>query len=145
MRRILIIDDDPSVRHAAQLLLECKGFEVVAAESGRSGLAAARTKSFAAVIVDIFMPEMDGLETIKGLRANDPNLRIIAVSGALVNGPAGPPDFLAMARKLWGVRTLHKPFRPSDLLQAVGDVLAVAAPQNPVLRDTPQAERGALA
>ena len=145
MRRILIIDDDPSVRHATQLLLESEGFEVVAAESGRSGLAAVRTKSFAAVIVDIFMPEMDGLETIKGLRANDPNLRIIAVSGALVNGPAGPPDFLAMARKLWGVRTLHKPFRPSDLLQAIGDVLAVPASQNPELQDTPQAERGALA
>ena len=127
--RILVIDDDPAVRHATQLLLECEGFEVAVAGDGRSGLAAVRSKSFAVVIVDIFMPEMDGLETIKALRANDSNLRIIAISGAL--GPSGTPDFLAMATKLWGVRTLNKPFRPSDLMRTIGEVLA----------DTPDSEK----
>jgi CheY-like chemotaxis protein len=145
MRRILVIDDDPYVRHATQMLLECEGFDVVVADNGRSGLAAAGSRSFAAVIVDIFMPEMDGLETIKGLRANDPNLRIIAVSGALASGPSGTPDFLDMARKLWGIKTLHKPFRPTDLLQAIGDGLATPAPENPVRQDPPQTERGTLA
>jgi two-component system, response regulator, stage 0 sporulation protein F len=144
--RILVIDDDPAVRHATQLLLECEGFEVIVAQDGRSGLAATRSKSFAAVIVDIFMPEMDGLETIKALRANDPNLRIIAISGAL--GPSGTPDFLAMATKLWGVKTLNKPFRPRDLIRTIGEAIAdapehSAAHEQNQERDVPR--RGATA
>jgi CheY-like chemotaxis protein len=135
MNRILVIDDDPSVRHATQLLLECEGFEVVVTAGGRSGVAAARSQSFAAVIVDIYMPDMDGLETIKHLRANNPGLRIIAISGALAGGSSEAPDFLNMATKLWGVKTLHKPFRPSDLMQTIQDVLATPHPENPALQD----------
>jgi CheY-like chemotaxis protein len=148
MKRILIIDDDQSVRHATQLLLECEGFDVTTAESGRAGLLAARAKSFAAVIVDIYMPDMDGLETIKQLRANDPGVRIVAVSGALASGSAGTPDFLSAATKLFGIQTLHKPFRPNDLLQAIGGAPVARPSAIPAPRDArdapPQAEQGAL-
>jgi CheY-like chemotaxis protein len=145
MGRILVIDDDRSVRHATQLLLECEGFEVVVAESGRSGLAAARSGSFAVAIVDIYMPEMDGLQTITALRAIDPSLRIVAVSGALASAPSDTPDFLNVTTKLGGIKTLHKPFRPSDLLQCIADALASPAPENPTIQDIPLAEPGASA
>jgi CheY-like chemotaxis protein len=124
MSRILIIDDDPAVRQATQLLLECEGFDVVATGDGRSGVATARAECFDAVIVDIFMPEMDGLETIKALRASNAQLQIIAVSGALTGGPSGAPDFLNMATKLWNIKTLHKPFRPSDLMRTIREAVA---------------------
>jgi DNA-binding response OmpR family regulator len=148
MKQILIIDDDPSVRHATQLLLECEGFEVTTADSGRAGLLAARAKSFAAAIVDIYMPDMDGLQTIKELRANDPAVRIIAVSGALASGSGGTPDFLSATTKLFGIETLHKPFRPNDLLRAIRGGSVARASDIPALEDArdtpPQAEQGAL-
>jgi CheY-like chemotaxis protein len=144
MSRILIIDDDPAVRQATQLLLECEGFEVVATGDGRTGVTIACAHPFDAVIVDIFMPEMDGLETIKALRASNPRLQIIAVSGALIGGPTGAPDFLNMATKLWNIKTLHKPFRPSDLMRTIREAVA----ENPALHAPSGAkgtQRGALA
>jgi hypothetical protein len=78
------------------------------------------------------------LETIKQLRAGDRDLKIIAVSGALAGSPAGSPDSLSLAAKLWGIHTLHKPFRPSVLLQLINDT--VSMPGGPTLQ-----ERGALA
>jgi CheY-like chemotaxis protein len=144
MSRILIIDDDPAVRQATQLLLECEGFEVVVTGDGRSGVAAARSHPFDAVIVDIFMPEMDGLETIKALRTSNPHLQIIAISGALTGGPTGAPDFLNMATKLWNIKTLHKPFRPTELMRTIRDAVAENAALH-ASHTTKGTQRGALA
>jgi CheY-like chemotaxis protein len=145
MRRILVIDDDPAVGLATQLLLEREGFEVVVAKDGRSGVSAAREQSFAVVMVDIFMPEMDGLETIKALRANNADQPIVAVSGALAGGPTEAPDFLSAATKLWGIKTLHKPFRPSDLTRVIQEALAAEKPPVRGALEASRSERSATA
>jgi DNA-binding NtrC family response regulator len=145
MRRILVIDDDPAVGHTTQLLLEREGFEVVVARGGRAGIVAAREQSFAVVLVDIFMPDMDGLETIKALRASDPHQPIVAISGALTGGPSETPDFLNMATKLWGIKTLHKPFRRSDLAQIIEEALASSDSQLRGTQEGEQSKRGATA
>jgi CheY-like chemotaxis protein len=120
MRRILVIDDDRSVRTAIKTLLEHEGFEVVAAEDGRAGLDALETTAFDLVIVDIFMPGMDGLETITAFHRRAPLVPIIAMSGFMFRDSATPaPDFLSMATKLGAASSLHKPFRPRDLIAAV--------------------------
>jgi len=124
MQRILVIDDDASVRTTITALLEHEGFEVFAAEDGRTGLEALDSTPFDAVIVDIFMSGMDGLETITALRRHAPTVPIIAMSGFMFRDSATPaPDFLAMATKLGAATSLHKPFRPRDLLAAVQECL----------------------
>jgi CheY-like chemotaxis protein len=132
MARILVIDDDQPVRATIKLVLETQGFEVVAVESGRAGKKAVEATSFDAAIVDVFMPEMDGLETIKALRRHCPDLPIIAVSGAIslfdyrdVMEP--PPDYLAMATAFGAVAAVQKPFQPRDLLRAVRESIGIAA------------------
>lgn len=132
MRRILIVDDDPSVGSATQLLLEHEGFEVEVVNSGQAGLAAFAVRHFDAVIVDIFMPGMDGFATMKAFRERSPGVPIIAISGfmdlyAFRDTPEGGPDILSMASELGAVKSVAKPFRPRDLLRAVQESLGVAA------------------
>jgi CheY-like chemotaxis protein len=120
MARVLVIDDDDAVRGAIKLILESNHFEVVAARDGREGVAAANEHPIDIVICDIFMPTMDGIETIRKLRESRPNLPLIAISGSMMrDGLPKAPDYLSMAGKLGAVIQLQKPFRPNELLSAV--------------------------
>ncbi len=126
MARILIADDDRVVRAAMSCLLGTRGYDVVEAASGREGLSRIASEDFDLLIVDIFMPDMDGLETIKRVLQQNAALPILVVSGMTFrsgSGPTEPPDFLAMATKLGTVQGLRKPFRASELLTAVEDCL----------------------
>jgi DNA-binding response OmpR family regulator len=120
MRHILVIDDDNAVRVAVKTVLTREGFDVTVAEDGRSGLAAIDTHLYDLIIVDIFMPGMDGLEAIRKIKQHAPLVPIIAISGFLFRDSSVPaPDFLTMATKLGAAGSLHKPFRPHELLAAV--------------------------
>jgi len=132
MQCILIVADEPSVGAATKILLEHEGVEVRAVESGEAGLKAFETTPFDAVIVDIFMPGMDGFATIKAFRKLRPSVPIIAISGfmdlyAFRDTPDKGPDILSMAAVLGAAKSVYKPFRPHDLLSAVQDSLSVAA------------------
>ncbi len=125
MARILVIDDDAPVRTTIRLLLERQGHAVVVAADGASGLAALDAGEFELLIVDIFMPGMDGLETIRGVHSRKPELPVIVISGSSFRGASGPaPDFLAMAVKLGAGRSIQKPFKPHELIAAVEQCLA---------------------
>lgn len=70
-KRILIIDDEDDIREVAQLTLEAVGgFEVLTAESGSEGIKKAETEQPDAILLDVMMPEMDGITTFKQLQAN---------------------------------------------------------------------------
>jgi len=127
MSRVLVVDDDKAVRTAIQVVLEHEGFDVVLAADGSGGISAVQTGQFDVVIVDIFMPGMDGLETIRMFHRHAPSVPIIAISGFLFRDSSKPaPDFLNMATKLGAAYSLHKPFRPKDLLRVVKACLADA-------------------
>ncbi|MBD3884655.1 response regulator [Phormidium tenue FACHB-886] len=70
-RRILIIDDEYDIRAVAQLTLKTVGgWEVSTASSGNEGLAKAADEQPDVILLDVMMPEMDGIETIRALQAN---------------------------------------------------------------------------
>jgi len=134
--KILVVDDDPVMQMTVRLLLERAGHSVVVADDGRKGLAEFKTGQFDLVLLDIFMPTMDGLETMKLVRELRPATPIIAMSGRPVTWDSGPdPDFLAMATKLGAVRSLPKPFRPAALLATLAECLAAA--REPSAQPTP--------
>jgi CheY-like chemotaxis protein len=132
MRRILVIDDQPQVRTAVGLALRAKGFEVVTAENGLAGLRAFRAAPFDLVIVDIFMPEMDGVKLIKALRERHPNFPVIAVSGVHLAGSERTAlDLFSLKADLCGVVCLQKPFVPVELMQAIAKATAAGAQGSP--------------
>jgi two-component system chemotaxis response regulator CheY len=120
MPTILVIDDDQLLRGVVRVVLEAAGYEVVEADDGQAGLRLHREHSPDLVLVDIFMPEQDGLEFIRELRARDPRAKIVAMSGG---GRAGMLDVLKAAAAFGASRTLAKPFQPRELLTALRDLL----------------------
>jgi len=117
--RVLIVDDDPSVRNFLQMLLEVEGYEVYSAMDGNDALDVQREHRAAVVVIDIFMPHAEGIETIVKLREEFPQAGIIVMSGG---GVRSGVDYLAVARELGAARTLKKPFGPQELIDAVREV-----------------------
>ena len=114
--RVLLIEDDASVRRIVRKMLERGRHEVAEAENGRIGLERLSNTEFDLVITDIVMPEMDGIEMLIELRKQHPTLRVIAMSGG---GRSGNMDFLGSAEKLGASAVLHKPFTIDVLTTAI--------------------------
>ena len=124
MASVLVVDDDPAVRMTVKLVLERAGHRVSAAPDGRAGLAALAAGGIDLLVVDLFMPGMDGLETLRETRKRQADLPVIVMSGTSIDAPGQPaPDFLAMAVKLGAVSSLQKPFKPRDIVDAVAACL----------------------
>ncbi len=125
MARILLIDDDPTVRTVLRLTLILSGHSVTEAPNGRDGLAALdRGDSHDLVITDIIMPDFDGLELLLELRRRASQVKIIAMSGG---SRASATDYLHMARLLGAQRVLAKPFTRELLLLTISEVLTPGA------------------
>ena len=118
--RILIIDDDELVRVTLRRALEGADFEVVEASNGDEGIRSYDAEPIDVVVTDLVMPEKEGIETIIELRRRDPEVKIVAISGA--SRIAGN-EYLNVATKFGADRVLAKPFRPKALLEAVRDLL----------------------
>src|SRR6185312_5857367 len=130
MPNILVIDDDRLAREATKTLLAKQGYTVVVAEDGKSGIKAAQSGKFDVAIVDVFMPDMNGLQVIEVLHQSNPGMPMIAASGFMfgnVGSQLQMPNFDAMAAEAGAVSTLYKPFRPETLLQAVEKAIGAAA------------------
>jgi CheY-like chemotaxis protein len=129
MRRILVVDDDPHICLAIRAWLKRYGFRVAIADGGTSGLAALDNSTFDLMIVDTFMPNMRGFESIRVFHNHAPTVPLIAISGYAFSSPeASGPDFLRMALKLGATRCLRKPFRPTTLLGVIDECLSEAEP-----------------
>jgi CheY-like chemotaxis protein len=134
MASVLVVDDDPAVRMTVKLVLERAGHQVSVAPDGRAGLVALAAGGIDLLVVDLFMPGMDGLETLREARKRHADLPVIVMSGTSLDVPGQTaPDFLAMAVKLGAVSSLQKPFKPRDVIGAVAACLAAeTAPRRAV-------------
>ncbi len=120
MSRILIIDDDPSIRSVFKRYLEGHGYEVEVATDGSKGLDIIRSHAPDLVVTDVMMPEKDGLEVVLELRKLDPDLPVIAISGGM---RMAPMDFLPMIKKFGACKVFYKPVELEELLAAIRNQL----------------------
>jgi DNA-binding NtrC family response regulator len=122
---ILVIDDDRAILSTVKLLLERAIHAVEAFDNSQAGLRLLETQRFDLLIVDIFMPGMDGFETMRHVHQSRPEMPVIVMSGQQFRSASERgPDFLHMATKLGAVSSLQKPFRPHELLAAVAKSLS---------------------
>jgi CheY-like chemotaxis protein len=120
MARVLVVDDQAFARAAAAVALRANGFEVVGMEDGASALKVFERSYFDLVIVDVYMPGMDGVQVIKALRQRAPCVPIIAVSGTMLRQSTRTAlDYFPELPALANVIRLQKPYRPPELLEAV--------------------------
>jgi DNA-binding response OmpR family regulator len=125
--QVIVIDDDATVGSAIKLWLESGGADVFYAEGARAGIAALKVIDFDLAIVDIFMPVVGGIETIKILRQIKPKLPVIAMSGHMDRD--NQTSALGFARMTAGsIYSLAKPFRPRDLKNAVEACIGRGSP-----------------
>jgi DNA-binding response OmpR family regulator len=118
MARILVIEDEESVRKIYRDMLEHAGHEVIEARDGKEGGSLFRQTQPDLIITDILMPNKDGVETIRELRHDCPDVRIIAITGA-----RGVFNRLPAAEFLGAQRALAKPFTLKELRETVQEVL----------------------
>jgi len=125
MSRILVIDDDKFVRTSIRAVLESAGHVVADAGDADVGISQQHQTPFDVAIVDLVMPQKEGLETIRELRRDFPKLAIIAISGG---GAIVKKNFVQAAELFGATTTLEKPFGGEELLAAV--MQALNPPEN---------------
>jgi DNA-binding NtrC family response regulator len=119
-QRIMIVDDDASIRRALHLLLSRQGYEVIQAANGFEAVRLWRERGGDLVITDLHMPQKDGIETIVELLSHSPGLRIIAMSGG---GQTKRLDLLGNMAMLGTILTVEKPFTLDEMMTAVSRAL----------------------
>lgn len=116
--RILVVDDEPSVQQLLEQVLAEVGYYVTVAANGRLALAQVRSREFDAVIIDLSLPDQDGMEVMRQIRSESPHTPILAVSGYMVG------DMPEKAIAAGATYTLRKPSSPETILTAVYGLIA---------------------
>lgn len=115
--RVLVVEDDPSVRGLLATLLEAEGYEVAAAADGLAGLVKASSRRPALILLDLMMPDLGGIRVLEELHG-DPSLSDVPV--IVVTGKVDAIDEL---RIVLGARNVFaKPFGVAELLSRVEEV-----------------------
>jgi len=121
MASILIADDEAGIRQFLRIVLEGGGHRVWEASNGKEAAALNRRAKLDLAIIDLVMPEQEGLETIQALKREHPGLRIIAMSGAFAGVQLSA--MLRIAQMLGANASLTKPFSADTVLETVLGVL----------------------
>ena len=119
MSRVLVVDDNEDVRGVIRCLLEDEGYDVTEAGNGAEALTRFAEAPADAVVMDIIMPEKEGLETIRELKKIDANVGVIAISGG---GRIGPGCYLESAQWLGAAYVFSKPLDHAKFLDAVREL-----------------------
>jgi len=126
-RSILVAEDDGDLRAWLREVLENEGYAVMEAANGREAMEIVRRANVDLCITDLAMPEQEGIETIRMIRYEFPELKIITFSGTF------GPEILRASRILGASASLQKPVDSATLLRTVQDVLAPSNLQVPQL------------
>jgi CheY-like chemotaxis protein len=122
MARVLVIDDEEKARQILDIMLKSAGHNTVLAVDGGDGLQRFEKQQFDLVICDLFMPNKEGIATLRELRRLNTTVPVIIISGGMESVSylgIAHVDYLAMAEALGATRTLEKPFKYSQLIRLV--------------------------
>jgi len=111
--KVLIVDDDPQVCKAIGAILQESDYQVQTCTQGRAGLQASRKTSFDIALIDIMMPDLDGIELIQRIKAEDSRIALVLMTAA----PDLPTATEAM--RLGARDYIAKPFQQDQLLTAI--------------------------
>ena len=128
MPRVLIVDDDPAIRDVVRFALSREGYATLEAGDGAAGLAAAREALPDLIVLDVMLPEMDGTEMCRALRASGGAAAAIPV---LFLSSRGDEVDRVVGLEIGGDDYLTKPFSPRELVARVRAVLRRGAPSPP--------------
>jgi CheY-like chemotaxis protein len=118
--RILIVEDERPVRVLFQRLLEEDGYYVTAVETAHEGLVELKRTEFDLLVLDLSLPDADGLDTLRRIRSGSPDMRILAMSGYMVG------NMPQIARAAGANETLAKPMPPDRLRSAIFELLDIS-------------------
>ncbi len=114
---VLVIDDDSAILGMISKILNSEDYKVHTASNGKEGMQIiSSTPGIDLVITDLIMPEKEGIETIKELKCDFPDIKILAISGG---GRGSAQAYLPIAKLIGADLTLNKPFVAQDLLESV--------------------------
>jgi two-component system, OmpR family, alkaline phosphatase synthesis response regulator PhoP len=130
-RRILVVEDDPSISLGLSMNLEAEGYEVRVADDGEAGLAAANESEFDLLILDVMLPKLNGLEVLRAVRAKGETVPIIILSAR------GAEMDKVIGLELGAEDYITKPFGLAELLARVKAVLRRSAMLQMVDLETP--------
>jgi DNA-binding NtrC family response regulator len=116
MKKILVIDDEAIVRISCERTLLPEGYDVRLATNGRDGIALMEKEKFSLVLLDLKMPDMDGIEVLNKINTTWPDTKVVMVTGY------STVDTAVQALRLGAYNFIEKPFTPDTLLGAVKEV-----------------------
>ena len=122
MTRILIVDDDQVTRHLLRKLLTAAGFSASVAKDGVEGLKAIRARTFDLLLLDVWMPRMNGLELLEKLRPLKKRPRVVVMTSD------DAPETLLKAVREKAFKYVTKPIESPALLRTVREVLKAPPP-----------------
>ena len=117
MKKILIVDDDLVVLASCERILESEGYAVSLTSSVKEALKMLEGKKFDILLVDVIMPEYDGIYLIGNVKENLPHMPILVMSGYPT------PETISSGMRMGATHFIAKPFTPDELIAAVRKAL----------------------
>jgi DNA-binding NtrC family response regulator len=118
-RKVLIVDDDRDIVSIVSTILRGKGWDITAAYSGQEALEAVTSSKPDIILLDIMMPEMNGIEVLKRIKKIDADARIIMITAF------GDVESYLDSMELGAYEYINKPFETDELLEMIDRVAAV--------------------
>jgi CheY-like chemotaxis protein/anti-sigma regulatory factor (Ser/Thr protein kinase) len=120
MNKILVVDDDKTTRHVLRTILTGAGFSTAVARDGVEALKLLRSDRFDLLLLDVWMPRMNGLDLLAKLRTIDARPRVVVMTSD------DAPETLLKAVREQAVKYIHKPVEAPQLLETVREALAAS-------------------
>ncbi len=114
---ILVVDDECEIREGLELLLKTEGYQVSSADTGQSGLTQLGERPFDLLLLDVSLPDRNGIEMLKDIRRQDPDLPVVLITAY------GSIEMARAAFKSGGMDYITKPWSNDELLAQVAQAV----------------------